>query len=158
MWQRKEKLFVSGINEHQNHGGKWSCREWFWTMCTRFSVCRAWGCMVMTTRIRSRGMWHHPCLVEIHVSEESPISIFKAENSIFIISFQKHYVWQGMKKIHKNTQLKLLTESLKNHSTSQLFYSEDGAGGSYKPLAHMHHATWWHTPDNHSFQHIKPHI
>lgn len=28
----------------------------------------------------------------IHVSEESPISIFKVENSIFIISFQKHYV------------------------------------------------------------------
>ena len=130
---KKKKLICiwnPEINEHQNHGGKWSCREWFWTMCTCFSVCRAWGCMVMTMRTRSHGMWHHPCLEEIHVSEESPTSIFKAENSIFITSFHKGYVWQGMNKICMNTHLKLLTGSLKSCSTSQLFYSEEGEVGS----------------------------
>ena len=92
----------------------------------------------MTMRKRSRGMWRHPCLVEIHVSDERPISIFKAENSIFIISFHMHYVWQGMKK-NTNTPLKLLTESLTSFSKLQLFYSKvKRVGSSWHTYTTLH--------------------
>lgn len=86
----------------------------------------------LNTRIRSRGMWRHPCLVEIRVSEERPISISKAENSILIISFHKHLCDKEWKNTHKHT--KLLTENLKSCSKRQLFYSKHGGVGSYKPF------------------------
>jgi hypothetical protein len=59
----------------------------------------AWGCNGTEHENTITSDVSHPCLVEIHVLEERPISISKAENSIFIISFHK-YMCDRYEKIH----------------------------------------------------------